>query len=248
MAPDYEAFVGDEVQNRYPQWLAGLIALVADHGVTGGRALDVGCGTGRSLDALRSAGFEAAGVDPSRGMMAIARERLGDDIPLEVGGLPDLPPGPPADLVTAFNDIINCVPPRQLDASIAALAGRMAPGGFLLFDANAPLTFTSFFGRTFCRTAADGRFMVWESLEDDDEGGARALLHVFHPDPTSPNRWTRSQSDHLQHHHPDERVRAALAAAGLELVLVQGQRDSGPRDDHFDEAIHCKRIYLARRP
>src|ERR1044071_8344261 len=168
MAPDYEAFVGDEVENRYPQWLAGLIALVAEHGVTGGRALDVGCGTGRSLDALRLAGYEAAGIDPSRGMMAIARERLGEGIPLEVGGLPDLPPGPPADLVTAFNDIINCVPPRQLEASIAALAGRVAPGGILLFDANGPLTFKTFFGKTFCRTAPDGRFMIWESLEDDE--------------------------------------------------------------------------------
>ena len=246
MAPDYEAFVGDEVENRYPQWLAGLIALVAEHGVTGGRALDVGCGTGRSLDALRLAGYEAAGIDPSRGMMAIARERLGEGIPLEVGGLPDLPPGPPADLVTAFNDIINCVPPRQLEASIAALAGRVAPGGILLFDANGPLTFKTFFGKMFCRTAPDGRFMIWESLEDDEEGGARALLHVFHPQ--QDGRWTRTASDHLQYHHPDELVRAALAAAGLELVLIQGQRDIGPRDDHFDEAIHCKRIYLARRP
>jgi len=248
MAPDYEAFVGDEVENRYPQWLAGLIALAGEHGVTGGRALDVGCGTGRSLVALGLAGFEAAGIDPSRGMMAIARERLGDGVELEVGGLPDLPPGPPADLVTAFNDIINCVPPRQLDAAIAALAARVAPGGILLFDANAPLTFTSFFGRTFCRTAPDGRFMVWESIEDDDEGGARAQLHVFHPDPERPGNWTRSRSDHVQYHHPDACLRAALAAAEMELVLVQGQRDSGPRDPDFDEEIHCKRIYLARRP
>lgn len=248
MAPDYEAFVGDEVQNRYPQWLAGLIALVAEHGVTGGTALDVGCGTGRSLAALRLAGFAASGIDPSRGMMAIARQRLGDDIALEVGGLPDLPPGPAVDLVTAFNDIINCVPPQHLEASIVALGARVAPGGMLLFDANAPLTFTNFFGKTFCRTAPDGRFLIWESVEDDADGGARAVLHVFRPDADAPGRWTRTRSDHAQYPHPDDRVRAALDAAGLELVLIQGQRDDGPRDPHFDEAIHTKRIYLARRP
>jgi SAM-dependent methyltransferase len=248
MAPDYEAFVGDEHAMRYPEWLAGLIALVAEHGVSGGRAVDVGCGTGRSLAALRRAGFDAAGIDPSAGMMAIARGRLGDDVELRVGALPDLPDGPVVDLVTAFNDIVNCVAPRDLDAAIAALAARVAPGGLLLFDANTPLTFSSFFAKTFCRTAPDGRFMVWESLEPGEDGGNRAQLHVFTPDPAAPERWTRSCSDHVQHHHPHERVTAALAAAGLELVLTQGQRDDGPRDPFCDEAIHTKRIYLARRP
>jgi SAM-dependent methyltransferase len=248
MAADYEAFVGDEIENRYPEWLAGLLALVAEHGVATGRALDVGCGTGRSLAALRLAGFDAAGIDPSRKMMEIARRRLGGGIPLEVGELPNLPPGPAVQLVTLFNDIINCVPPRELEPAIAALAARVASGGILLFDANAPLTFTQFFGKTFCRTAPDGRFMVWESLEDDAEGGCRAQLHVFHPDPSAVGRWTRTCSDHVQYHHPDDRVRAALAAAGLELILTQGQRDDGPRDPDFDEAIHTKRIYLARRP
>jgi SAM-dependent methyltransferase len=248
MAPDYEAFVGDEDEKRYPAWLAGLIALAAEHGVTSGRALDVGCGTGRSLMALRRAGFTAAGIDPSRGMMEIARGRLGDGADLVVGGLPDLPPGPAVDLVTAFNDIINCVAPPDLDAAIASLAARVAPGGVLLFDANTPLTFTRFFGRTFCRTAPDGRFLVWESLEPGEDGGARAHLHVFVPDPDVPGRWTRRGSDHVQHHHPHDRVVAALEAAGLQLLDVQGQRDEGPRDSFCDESIHTKRIYVARRP
>lgn len=248
MAPDYEAFVGDEHVKRYPEWLAGLIAIAAEHGVASGTALDVGCGTGRSLVALRRAGFTAAGIDPSQGMMTIARRRLGEGAELIVGGLPDLPPGPAVDLVTAFNDIINCVPPSGLDAAIAALAGRVRPGGVLLFDANAPLTFDRFFGQTFCRTAPDGRFMVWESLSPGEEGGARARLHVFAPDAADPTRWTRRGSDHLQHHHPHPRVLAALAAADLELLEVQGQRDEGPRDPFCDEAIHSKRIYVARRP
>lgn len=248
MAPDYEAFVGDEQTKRYPEWLAGLIALVARHGVTSGTALDVGCGTGRSLVALRRAGFTAAGIDPSRGMMEIARGRLGDDAELVVGGLPDLPPGPAVDLVTAFNDIVNCVAPRDLEAAIASLAARVAPGGVLLFDANTPLTFTSFFGRTFCRTAPDGRFMVWEALEPGEDGGARAHLHVFEPDPQAPGRWTRRGSDHVQHHHPHARVMSALEAAGLQVLDVQGQRDEGPRDPFCDEAIHSKRIYVATRP
>jgi SAM-dependent methyltransferase len=245
MAPHYEVFVE---ATSYPEWLAGLLALAADHGARGGRALDVGCGTGRSLEALLVAGFDATGCDPSTGMMALARERLGPDVDLQVAGLPDVAQGPPVDLVTALNDIINCVPPCDLEASIAALAGRLAPGGVLLFDANTPLTFSGFFGKTFCR-GNDGLFLVWQSLlECDEDGGYRADLHAFEVDPDDPAVWRRSVSHHVQHHHPHARMTAALAAAGLELRLVMGQRDDGPRDPFCDETIHTKRIYVARRP
>jgi SAM-dependent methyltransferase len=245
MAPIYETFVGDPEING--QWLAGLIALAAEAGVTEGTALDVGCGSGRSMLALREAGFDAAGIDPSAEMMAIARERLGAGAQLQVGALPDLPEGPAVNLVTAFNDIINCVGTSRLDASIAALAARVAPGGALLFDSNAALTFSTFFGSTFCRTGPEV-FLVWESLGPCEDNGYRADLHAFTANPDAPGTWTRSVSHHLQHHHPHERIVAAVESAGLEIVLVHGQQDDGPRHPHFDEAIHSKRIYLARRP
>jgi SAM-dependent methyltransferase len=247
MAPHYEAFVGDAETTRYPEWMAGLLALAVDHGARGGRALDVGCGTGRSLQALLVAGFDAAGCDPSTGMMEIARERVGDGVDLQVATLPEVAPGPPVNLVTALNDIINCVPSNDLDAAISALAGRLAPGGVLLFDANTPLTFSGFFGGTFSRSAP-GVFLVWESLGPGADGGYRADLHAFTTDADDPDCWTRAVSHHVQYHHPHARVTAALAAAGLELCLVEGQHDDGPRDPFCDETVHTKRIYVARRP
>jgi SAM-dependent methyltransferase len=248
MAPHYEAFVGDAEVMRYPEWLAGLLALAAEHGATGGRALDVGCGTGRSLEALLTAGFDASGCDASAPMMEIARAHLGEDVDLQVATLPEIPAGPPLHLVTAVNDILNYVAPRDLDAAISAMAGRLTSGGMLLFDANTPLTFESFFSRTFCRSA-DGLFLVWESLGTDNDGGShRADLHAFTADPTQPGHWTRSVSRHVQHHHPHARVCAALATAGLELLAVEGQRDNGDRDTTLNDTVHIKRIYVARLP
>jgi predicted TPR repeat methyltransferase len=248
MAPHYEAFVGDAEVMRYPEWLAGLMALAAEHGATGGRALDVGCGTGRSLEALLTAGFDASGCDASARMMEIARARLGENVDLQVATLPEIPPGRPLHLVTAVNDILNYIAPRDLDAAISAMAGRLTSGGVLLFDANTPLTFESFFGRTFCRSV-DGLFLVWESLgADTDDGGHRADLHAFTPDPTDPDRWTHSVSHHVQYHHPHAQVCAALTAAGLELCTVQGQHAGGDRDPNPDETVHSKRIYVARLP
>jgi SAM-dependent methyltransferase len=247
MAPHYEAFVGDAEVMRYPEWLAGLLALAAEHGAIGGRALDVGCGTGRSLEALVAAGFDAGGCDASARMMEFARDRVGENVDLQVATLPEISAGPPLQLVTAVNDIINYIAPRDLDAAIGAMAGRLASGGVLLFDTNTPLTFSDFFSRTFCRSA-DGLFLVWESLDPHVDGGHRADLHAFTADPADPDRWTHSVSHHVQYHHPHARVCAALNAAGLELRAVEGQRAGGDRDTEADETVHAKRIYVARLP
>ncbi|HEV7493723.1 class I SAM-dependent methyltransferase [Baekduia sp.] len=244
LAPHYEAFVGGD---RYGEWLAGLLGLAAQHGVGGGRALDVGCGTGRSLAALVAAGFTTEGCDPSGAMLREARAALGPDVALEVAALPHLPDRAPVDLVTAMNDVINCVAPDDLDAAVAALASRVRRGGLVLFDANTRRTYDGFFGSTFCRSD-DDRFFVWESLPGASASRFthRADLHAFARDPEQPDRWIRSVSHHVQHHHPHAQVTNALDAAGLELLLVCGQRDDGPRDDACDEAVHTKRIYLAR--
>jgi SAM-dependent methyltransferase len=251
LAPHYEAFVGGE---RYGEWLAGLLAVAADHGVAAGRALDVGCGTGRSLAALVAAGFAAEGSDPSPAMLREARAALGEDVFLEVASLPDLPDRALVDLVTALNDVINYVAPDELDAAVAALAARVRPGGLVLFDANTRRTYDGFFGATFCRDAG-ARFFVWESVADERADGDattptthQADLHAFVADPLAPGRWIRSVSRHVQHHHPHSHVLDALAGAGLQLVALHGQHESGERDTTFDEAIHSKRIYFARLP
>jgi ubiquinone/menaquinone biosynthesis C-methylase UbiE len=47
-----------------------------------GTVLDIGCGTGRLLVYLQEKGYRAIGVDLSRHMLEVAREKLGDKAPL----------------------------------------------------------------------------------------------------------------------------------------------------------------------
>jgi SAM-dependent methyltransferase len=56
------------------------LALVGD--VRGLRVLDAGCGTGVHAEELVRRGAEVTGVDLSEALLAIARERLGPDVPL----------------------------------------------------------------------------------------------------------------------------------------------------------------------
>jgi SAM-dependent methyltransferase len=67
-----DAYSTLEFANTYYLAYRDLPAIVAKH-VTGTRALDFGCGTGRSTRFLRKLGFEVTGVDVSEDMLRIAR-------------------------------------------------------------------------------------------------------------------------------------------------------------------------------
>ena len=59
--------------------------VTGDHVTTGNKALDFGCGAGRSTRFLKKLGFDTTGIDISNDMLKIARERDPDGSYLLVG-------------------------------------------------------------------------------------------------------------------------------------------------------------------
>ncbi len=145
-------------------WLAfrDLPALVAAH-VRGTRALDFGCGTGRSTRFLRDLGLEVVGVDISREMLGQARERdpRGDYRLAPEGELAGLGAGA-FDLILAAFTFDNIPTDAQKDAALRALRGLLAEGGRMLLVVSSPAIYchewASFSTRDFPenRTARDG--------------------------------------------------------------------------------------------
>jgi len=66
------AYATLEFANTYYLAFRDLPAILAEH-VTGPKALDFGCGTGRSTRLLQKLGFNVTGVDISQDMLRIAR-------------------------------------------------------------------------------------------------------------------------------------------------------------------------------
>jgi len=95
--------------------------------------LDVACGTGKHLAYFRTH-FDCEGVDIDDGLLAVARERLGD-LPLHHGDMRTLDLGRRFDVVTCLFSAIGFV--RELDGLAAAtrsLAAHVADGGVLLVE------------------------------------------------------------------------------------------------------------------
>ena len=111
---------------EYPGIRKCLLELVSNH--DGVRVLEVGCGTGKWLSLLASAGCEVAGIEPSAQMLALARVRVNGD--LREGAAEALPwPDAWFDYVVYINALHHFVDPVQaLQESFRVLR----PGGQLL--------------------------------------------------------------------------------------------------------------------
>jgi len=146
-------------------WLAyrDIPALIQAH-VQGRRALDFGCGTGRSTRFLRDLGFDVVGVDISERMLARARERDPDGdyrlVP-DDGELPGLDPGSFDLVLSAFT--FDNIPVIERKVSLLSVLRRLlAPDGRLINLVSSPVIYlnewASFSTRDFPenRDAGDG--------------------------------------------------------------------------------------------
>src|SRR5579863_7658851 len=116
-----------------------MLALAGD--VTGRRILDVGCGAGSLLAALRDRGAIVTGIDKSAGMVEQARRRLGDDADLRVAELGSPLPFPD----DTFDDVTASLVLHYLQdwgPPLTELRRVLKPGGRLIMSVDHPFAIT----------------------------------------------------------------------------------------------------------
>jgi SAM-dependent methyltransferase len=151
------AYATLEFANTYYLAYRDLPAILAEH-VTGIRALDFGCGTGRSTRLLRKLGFSVTGVDVSEDMLRIARgvDPSGDYrlVPGDNFGEFD---------VEAFDLVLSAftfdnIPEATKTRIFSDLAKLLAPNGTMVSLVSAPEIYThewaSFSTRDFAENAS----------------------------------------------------------------------------------------------
>jgi SAM-dependent methyltransferase len=131
----YDGFAEERLGPPTTAQLDVLTSLAA-----GGRALELGIGTGRVALPLAARGVTVHGVDASRSMVARLREKPGGSgIPVTIGDMAEVIPEGPFGLVyIVFNTFFSLLSQARQVACFRSVAGALEPGGAFLLECFVP--------------------------------------------------------------------------------------------------------------
>lgn len=245
IAPVYDDFTA---HHNYREWVGTLLELGEAHGLRGDTALDVACGTGKSFLPLLDLGWKVTACDISPSMVELARAKAGGRVErLDVADMRELPVYGSFDLVGCLDDAVNYLhSAAELELTLRGLAANLAPHGILIFDSNTLETYRGFFGEH-VEVEVNGRRLIWDGRTGGHAEPGQISEAAFEVEPLVPGTGPTIPPElHRQRHHPESEVRAAIAAAGLELVGLYGHHTDGVPHRPMSEAEHTKAIYVAR--
>jgi SAM-dependent methyltransferase len=215
-APIYDEF---NASNDYEMWLGrALLPELRKHGLReGGRALDVGCGTGRAFRPLLRRGWQVCGCDLSPAMLEIAAQEGGADVDLQIADMRELPHCGDFDLVLSLNDSVNyLLGDDDLVVALAGMRTNLAKGGLLIFDVNSHSTYVD--GASAVREVEhEGSRWVWS-------GQGEVAPSVFEAE-ISGDRLAEPIR-HIERFRSEREVMGAMRAAGLQTVAVFGMSEA----------------------
>jgi SAM-dependent methyltransferase len=246
LAPFYDLYTHDYA---HEELLGAIEGIAVDHGLSGRRLLDVGCGTGKSFLPMLARGYEVAACDISPGMVERAREAAGGAADVFVADARELPDVGPFDLAVALDDAFNyLLSDEELATAFGGMARNLRPGGLLVFDLNSLLTYRQFFTRDVATEVGDA-FFCWRGEERPEElvpgSVASSVIEVFSSSEEG-DCWRRYSSRHVQRHHPPAVVEQLLDEAGFELVSRRGLMSGTHIDAVGEDELHVKLLYFAR--
>lgn len=241
-APIYNEF---NHQNDYEMWLGEvLLPELGKHGLKRGRALDVGCGTGRAFGPLLRRGWDVRACDLSPAMLERAREEGGDQVQLDAVDMRELPVYGEFELVLSLNDAVNyLLGDEDLEQALARMRANLADDGLLLFDVNSKGTYDSgaWSGGSHV-VEYQGRSWTWLGI-----GEVEGEPSVFE---------TRIEGDdidtvvHRERYRSEPEVREAMSSAGLDCLAALGMQEIDNKivlSDPPDESRDYKVIYIGAR-
>jgi len=201
-----------ELGGTYHLAFRDLPALLSEH-VVGDRAVDFGCGTGRSTRLLQALGFRTTGLDISAEMVTIARGRdpRGDYRVIEDGDFSSLTEGAVDLVLSAFT--FDNIPGRERKVRLlTGLRRLLRPRGFFFNDTATTEIYTN-------------EWVTFTTREYPENADARCgdIVRIVTTDYDD----SRPVQDILW---PDESYRSVYRDAGLELERVERPMATGEED------------------
>ncbi len=200
--------------------------------------LDLCCGTGILASELIVRGYAIVGVDASDAMLALARKRVGPEPVLSRTTLPDLTLEGVFDAVVCTFDGLNYLTPDELGLTMTAVAHRLRPAGWFVFDLHTDAMMALTISNGVVAGQSAGNDFIITNVVDPVARTCETTVE-----------FTRSRDgdpfceQHRQYFHAEADVRASLQAAGFSVTAITEEYTHQPAD-----ASTLRATWMARLP
>lgn len=203
--------------------------------------LDLACGTGTAALAFTRQGIQVTGVDLSREMLHVARQkRLGKRVNWQQGDMRQLQLPETFDAAICLYDSLNyLLSPDEFASAIMGVARHLRPGGLFIFDLVTEYALKEEWGNGTEVLPNEELYQIWRSSYDPAQKLAEMNITIFHKDGEH-----YQKIEELHQHRAIDRAEVdhTLERCGFQLLgAYHCLTQNPPREDSYRIA------YIARR-
>ncbi len=234
----YESFarVYDELMDNVPykDWALYIIDYLKEQNISGGLALELGCGTGKMMEEMVHAGFDMIGVDSSVEMLQIAMEKTMDDPEKYLYLLQDMREfelyGTVRAVISVCDSINYITEEYELEEVFSLVNNYLDPGGLFLFDFNTEHKYRDEIGDSVIAEDREDVSFIWYNSYDEREHCNEIDLSVFVRE--DDGRYQKFQEEHIQRGYNLPQIKRILERAGMVFVeAFDGYTKEPARED-----------------
>lgn len=213
----YDDFMGNI---PYETWSNNIAGLLKEYDITEGIVCELGCGTGKLTELMAKKGYEMIGIDNSEDMLSVARESCREDILYLLQDMRELELYGTVEAVISVCDSMNyLVKDGELEEVLRKVNLYLERDGIFIFDMKTEYCYEKVLGDSVQYEDTEDMALIWENHYDN-----QSKIHTY--DLTmfisydEEECFTRYRETHYQRAYSVNEVKAAVKAAGMELLKV----------------------------
>ena len=221
----------------YEEWCAFLCKILAQHGITDGPVLDLGCGTGKMTRLMSEQGYDMTGIDNAAEMLQIAAMEPGE-VPI-LYLLQDMQDLELDGCVRAVYSVCDCVnyvlDEEELQQAFSRVHEYLEEDGVFIFDVNTSYKYTKLLAEnTFAESRDEGSF-IWDNYYNEEERIDEYDLTLFIPE--GDELYRRYTETHYQRNYETETLLKLLKNAGFIDICVYDDYTDAPLCETSERAV-----------
>ncbi len=217
----YESFakVYDELMDNVPydKWCRFIKDELAEYGINGGIAVELGCGTGKMMERMAEAGYDMIGIDYSMDMLQIARERSADLPYSLLYLLQDMREfelyGTVAAAFSICDSMNYVTEPDELLEVFRLVNNYLDPDGIFIFDINTEHKYRDSIGDKVIAEDREDVSFIWYNEYDEEDHLNYIDLSVFVQE--EDDLFRKYQEEHVQRGYRLDEIKELIEKSGL---------------------------------